>query len=99
MGDRLRAGKPPQYFTKPPRSIQSPTLSGTGNEYLPECSDALRLGVKDWYGSFHLWINVWVASRHVVISSSRALSERLRDEQLIVVHCIPWASSMLLNLS
>jgi len=28
MGDRLRAGKPPQYFTEPPRSTQPPTLSG-----------------------------------------------------------------------
>ena len=32
MGDRLRAGKPPQYFTEPPRPTQPSTLSGTGNE-------------------------------------------------------------------
>ena len=46
IGDRLRAGKPPQYFTKPPRATQPPTLSWTGNEYQSKCSDALRLGVK-----------------------------------------------------
>ena len=33
-GDRLRAGKPPRYFTEPSISkpTQPPTLSGTGNE-------------------------------------------------------------------
>jgi len=46
MGDRLRMGKPPQYLTKPPRPTQSPTLSGTANEYQPNCGDALRLGSK-----------------------------------------------------
>jgi len=30
--DRLRACKPPQYFTKPLRPTQLPTLSGTENE-------------------------------------------------------------------
>ena len=59
MGDRLRAGKPPQYFTKPPRPTQLPTFSGTGNEYQSKCGDALRLGLKA-NGSFHLWMNVWV---------------------------------------
>jgi len=39
-----RAGKPPQYFTKPPRPTQPPTLSGTGNEYQPKCGDAGRRG-------------------------------------------------------
>ena len=65
MGDRLRAGKPPQYFTKPPRPTQPPTLSGTGNEYQPKCGDALRLGSKGRHGSSHLWINVWVAGKTV----------------------------------
>ena len=32
MGDRLWADKLPQYFTKPARPTQPPTLSGTGNE-------------------------------------------------------------------
>ena len=58
-------GKPPQYFTKPPRPSQPSTLSGTGNEYQPKCGDALRLGSKGRYGSFHLWINVSVAGKTV----------------------------------
>ena len=33
---------------------QPPTLSGTGNEYQPKYGDALRLGSKGRYGSFHL---------------------------------------------
>jgi len=35
------------------------------NEYRPKCGDALRLGSKGRYGSFHLWINVWVAGNSV----------------------------------
>jgi len=58
MGDRLLAGKPPQYFTEPPRPTQPPTLGGTGNECQPKCGDAVRLGSKGRYGSFHLWMNV-----------------------------------------
>jgi len=49
-----------------PRPTQPPTLSGTGNEYQPKCSDALRLGSKGRYGSFHLWTNVWVAGKTVI---------------------------------
>jgi len=56
-------GKPPQYFTELPRPTQPPTLSGTGNEYWPQCGDALWLGSKGRYGSFHLWINVRVAGK------------------------------------
>jgi len=29
------------YFTKPPRPTQPPTLSGTGNEYRPNCGDTV----------------------------------------------------------
>jgi len=58
MGGRFRTGKPP-------RSTQPPTLSGTGNEYRPKCGDAVRLGNKGRHGSFHLWINVWVAGKTV----------------------------------
>jgi len=36
-----------------------------GNEYRPKCGDALRLASKGWHGSFHLWINVWVAGKTV----------------------------------
>ena len=55
MGDRLRAGKPPSYFTKSPRSTQPPTLRGTANECRSNCDD----------GSFHVWINMWVAGKTV----------------------------------
>jgi len=55
MGDCLGAGKPPPYFTKPPRPTQPPTLSGTRNDYQPKCSDALRMEVKGMYGSFGGW--------------------------------------------
>jgi len=66
MGDHLRSGKPPQYFTKPPpRPTQPPTLCGMGNDYQPKCGEAVRLGVKGRYGSFHLWVNVWVAGKTV----------------------------------
>jgi len=46
IGDRLRAAKPPQVFTRPPRPTQHPILSGTGNDYQPKGSDALRLESK-----------------------------------------------------
>ena len=47
------------------RPTQLSTHSGTGNDYQPKCSDALQLGSKGGYGSFHLWINVWVAGKTV----------------------------------
>ena len=43
VGDRLRAGKPPQYVTKPPRPTQPPTFRET-SEYQPKCGDVLLLG-------------------------------------------------------
>jgi len=58
--DCLWVGKPPQYFTKPPRPTKPPALSGMGNEYWPKCSDALWLESKG-----HLWINMWEAGRTV----------------------------------
>jgi len=61
----IMLGKPPQYFTKPPRSTQPPTLSGTDNEYRPKCGDAVRLGSKGRYGSFDLWRHVWVTGKTV----------------------------------
>jgi len=45
------------------RPTQPSTLSDTGNEYMPKCGDTLRMGSKGRYGSFHLWINVWVAGK------------------------------------
>jgi len=44
------------YVPLPPSSI---------TWYRPKCGDALRLGSKGKYGSFHLWINVWVAGKTV----------------------------------
>ena len=43
------ADKPPQYFTKPPRPTQPPTLSGMGNGYQSKCGDTL-LYVVGQYG-------------------------------------------------
>jgi len=48
-----------------PRPTQPPTLNGTVNEYQPKCGDTLQLEVKGRYGSFELWINVWVAGKTV----------------------------------
>ena len=39
MGDRLRAGKPPQYFIKPPRSSHPPIFSDTSTEHQPTCDN------------------------------------------------------------
>ena len=46
MGDRLLAGKPPQYFTKTPRPTQPPTFSGTRNEYQLKRGEHCGQGVK-----------------------------------------------------
>jgi len=35
-------------------------------KYQPKCGDALRLGSEGRYGSFHLWINVWMAGKTVI---------------------------------
>jgi len=51
---------------QPLRLTRPSILSGTENEYLPKCGDALQLGTKGRYGSFHLWINVWVAGKAAV---------------------------------
>ena len=77
MGDRLRAGKPSRYFTKPTRPTQSPTLSGTENEYRPKCGDALRLGLKA--GMVH---STWWQVKLCDPSLTCAIPERLRDEQI-----------------
>ena len=60
------------------RPTQPSTLSGPENEYRPKCGDALRLGRKGRYGSFHLWINVWVAGRTV-----RSLVNTIDEQELI----------------
>ena len=43
-----------RHFTKPRRPTQPPTLRETGYEYRPKCGDALWLGSKSMYGSFHV---------------------------------------------
>jgi len=53
-----RKGKTRYNSTRP---TQPSTDSGTENEYRPKCGDALRLGSKGRYDSYHLWINVLVA--------------------------------------
>jgi len=40
-------------------------LRGTENEYRQKCGDAPWLESKGRYGSFHLWINVWVPGKTV----------------------------------
>jgi len=52
-----QAGKPPQYFTKPPRPTQPPTLSRMENEHRPKCGDVLWLGSKGSHDSHHCVIN------------------------------------------
>jgi len=50
MGHRLRADKPLQYFTKPPRPTQPPALSEAGNEYQPKCGDICGWGLRQlWF--------------------------------------------------
>jgi len=58
-------GQTTSVFHQATRPTQPPTLSGTGNEYQPKCSDALRLGSKGRYGSFHLRICVRVQGKTV----------------------------------
>ena len=41
MGDGLRVGKPPQYYTKLPRPTQPPTLSGTEDECQSQSASTL----------------------------------------------------------
>jgi len=52
------------------------------NEYQPKCGDALWLGSKGRCGSFHLWVNVWVAGKTCDPSLRRAIPEHFRDESL-----------------
>ena len=52
-------GQTTSVSNQQPRPTQPPTLSGTGNEYRLKCDDALWLGSKGRYGSFHFWMHVW----------------------------------------
>jgi len=46
----------PCVYNHPPRPTRPPALGGMGNEYRPKWSDALWLGNKGRYGSFHFCI-------------------------------------------
>jgi len=48
--------------------------------YQPKCSDALRLGCKGRYGSFHLWITCGWQVKLCDLLLTRAIPERFRDE-------------------
>jgi len=63
MGDRL--WRINYLSISPSHPVQLSLLPSAGNEYQPKCGDALRLGSKGRYGSFHSWINVWVAGKTV----------------------------------
>ena len=66
MGDHFQGrGDASLVCNQPPRPAEPPALSRMGNEYRPKCVGALWLGCKGRYGSFHLWINVWVAGTTV----------------------------------
>jgi len=80
---------------QPLRPTQPSTLSGTENEYLPKCGDALRLGSKGRYVSFHLWINVWEQVKLCDHSLTCTIPERFRDE-LLMIKC--YTSLRLLTL-
>jgi len=56
MSDRLRAGKPLRFVTS--HSGQLGLLPSAGRKM----STGQSAVSKGRYGSFHLWINVWVAS-------------------------------------
>jgi len=56
------------FFDSRCRLIQLPTLREAGNEYRPKCDDALWMGNKGRYGSFHMWIIVWVAGANLSAS-------------------------------
>jgi len=86
MGVSLWVNKPACYFTKPIRLIQPATISWMGNEYQARCIDAVRLGSKGRYGSFHLWIDMWVAGKLCDPLLAHAIPERLSDESLMIKH-------------
>jgi len=85
MGDRLQARKPRQYFTKPPRPTQLPTLGGMGNKYWPKYGDAVRLRSKARMAHS---ICGWTCGWQVKLcdpSLTHAVPECFRDEYC--THC------------
>ena len=81
MGDHLRVGKPPRFVTS--HSGQLSLLPSVGRKMSIGQSEMTLCGWE--YGSFHLWINVWVAGKTVCHPSlTRAIPERFRDEFLMI---------------
>jgi len=76
------------HYDQPPGKTQPPTFSGMGNEYRPKCREALRLGRKGTYGSFHSWIQrgwqVYVNLCDRSLVNTCYIPESLRDEQLVI---------------
>ena len=70
----------------PANSVSYPQR--TENKYRPKCGDALRPGSKGRYGSFDRCRHVWVAGKVRDPLLTRAISERLRDEQVTIKRCI-----------
>ena len=48
------------------RPTQPPTLSRTGNEYRPKCSEAVWLGNRGRHGSFYVRMHDCVAGKHTL---------------------------------
>jgi len=66
MGDRLQAGIPPRFITSHSGQLSLlPSVGWKMNTDQSAVSDTLWLGSKGKYGSFHLWIYVWVAGKTV----------------------------------
>jgi len=63
MSDHLWRTK--HLSISPSHPGQFSLLPSAGREYQPKYGDALRLGSKGRYGSFNLWIDVWVAGKTV----------------------------------
>ena len=83
MREGLRAGKPAQYFTKPPKQTQPLNLNGTGNKYQPKCGDAMQdCGWGVTAGMVHCTCG-WQA-KLCDRSLIHAIPERLRDEEPII---------------
>ena len=85
-------------FDQPLRPTQPSTLSGVENEYRPNCGDDLWMASKGGYGSFQLWIDVWVAGKLYGPSLTRATPECLRVE-LVMIKCYTNRRFTLLYLS
>jgi len=56
----------PEWSVQPPRPTQTPTVIGYEMSIGQRADEALWLGSKDRYGSFHLSINVWVTGKTVI---------------------------------